>query len=83
MIQKIKVIEIKQPPKLNNPLIQQGIRDKAHAEVWAKKNGFTVVYFITSKQKAYGERLTANVATMAQEIEKASADLVAMAEAAA
>lgn len=79
---KINVIEVKEPPKLNNPLIQQGIRDKASAEAWAKKNGFAVVYFMSKKQKVYGERLRADVAEVAQQIEQASADLVEMAEAA-
>ena len=77
---KINVITVCQPPKLKNPLIQCGIRDKTTAEAWAKKNGFMVVYFMKNREKVYGERLRADVAQVAQGLEQASAELVALAE---
>lgn len=52
-----RVIEIKQPPTLDNPAILQGIRDVRSAQAWGEKNGYTIVYFIHRKQKVYAERV--------------------------
>lgn len=80
---KISVIEIKEAPRLEGPVvIQQGIRDKTSAENWGTKNGFTTVYFMPKKQRVYAARMLTRVDQMAQRIEQASADLVATAEAA-
>lgn len=65
-----KVIEIKEPPQLKKAAIQQGIRDKAAAENWGRKNGYTIVYFMPKKQKVYAERLTMRVDAQAKEIER-------------
>jgi hypothetical protein len=80
MKSKINVIPVKQAPKLNNPLIQRGIRDRAAAEAWAIKNGFTTVYFMKSQEKVYGEKLLADVAEVAKGIEAKSEQLVMFAE---
>jgi hypothetical protein len=81
--QRVNVVEIKDAPKLKYPaVIQQGIRDKASAEKWGMKNGFPTVYFMSKRQKVYAERLQTRVDHIAQAIEEASADLVAVAEAA-
>jgi hypothetical protein len=79
---KVNVVPVRQAPKLMQPLIQLGIRDKTAAEAWAVKNGFTTVYFIEGKQKVYGERVLARVDELAKDIEQASVELVEMAEAA-
>jgi len=77
---KTKVIEVKEAPKLNNPVILQGIRDKAAAETWGMKNGHSVVYFIAKKQRVYAERLHTRVDEQAKVIEKKAVQLLMFAE---
>lgn len=77
---QIKVIEVKEPPTMKNPAIQQGIRDKATAQSWGEKNGHTVVYFIAKKQRVYAERLLTKVDVQAGKIEQASVELTIQAE---
>jgi hypothetical protein len=79
---KVNVIEIKDPPKLNNPAMLSGIRDKKAAEAWGEKNGHSLVYFLVKRQRVYAERLLVRVDEKAAEIEQASVKLVNMAEAA-
>lgn len=78
--QKTKVIEVKEAPKMKNPVILQGIRDTASAQAWGEKNGHAVVYFIAKKQKVYADRLKTDVATQAAQIECQSQQLVMFAE---
>jgi hypothetical protein len=52
-----KVIEVKEAPQMSKPAIQQGIRDKAAAQNWGEKNGYSTVYFMARKQKVYAEKL--------------------------
>jgi hypothetical protein len=75
-----KVIEIKGMPALKNPAMLSGIRDRATAEAWGVKNGYSTVYFLSKRQRVYAEKLTARVNVVAQKIEQASADLVSVAE---
>ncbi|RPI95395.1 MAG: hypothetical protein EHM40_03335 [Chloroflexi bacterium] len=71
MKQAIKVIEVKEPPQLKSPAIQQGIRDKAAAQNWAEKNGYATVYFMARKQKVYAEKLPVKVGDQAKQLEMA------------
>jgi hypothetical protein len=80
--QKVQVMPVTEAPKLNNPAIQQGIRDSKAAEHWGEKNGHTVVYYMAKRQKVYAERLLTKVDLVAEKIEQASVELVEMAEAA-
>ena len=77
---KTKVIDVKEAPTLKNPFIQQGIRDAASATAWGEKNGHAVVYFLAKKQRVYAERLKADVAAVAKEIQQRSEQLVLFAE---
>lgn len=77
---KTKAIEVKEPPKLKNPFIQQGIRDLAAAKAWGEKNHHAFVYFIARKQRVYAERLLQKVDEQAQEIEQQSEQLLMFAE---
>lgn len=77
---KIKILEVKEAPKLKNPFIQQGIRDMTSARAWGEKNGHSVVYFIARKQRVYAERLLQKVDEQARAIERKSEQLVLFAE---
>lgn len=77
---KIKVIEIKEAPKLKSPVMLSGIRDKPAAQAWGEKNGYAIVYFNAKKQRVYAEKLMVRVDAQAKKIEKASANLVKAAE---
>ena len=58
MIKKpaVKVIPVKNAPKLINMQPQSGIRDAVAAEAWGLKQGYSVVYFMASREKVYAER---------------------------
>jgi ribosomal protein L37AE/L43A len=58
---KTKVVEVKTAPQLQVAAIQQGIRDKAAAENWGKRNRYPIVYFMARKQKVYAEKLRTKV----------------------
>lgn len=55
-----KVIDCKEPPALKNPVMLQGIRDRAAAQAWGEKNGYGMVYYMPKKQRVYAERLQTN-----------------------
>ena len=78
---KVNVIMAKDAPVLKNPEILQGIRDRAGAETWGMKNGFSTVYFIARKQRVYAERLLKRVDQQAKQIEMASKQLTLREEA--
>jgi hypothetical protein len=80
MNSKVKVIEVKEAPRLNAPAILSGIRDKNAAQAWGEKNGHATVYFLAKRQRVYAEKLLARVDVNAEEIETASAKLVVIAE---
>ena len=77
---QVKVIEVKQAPQLQVAAIQQGIRDKAAAQHWAEKNGYTTVYFMARKQKVYAEKLQVKVNDQAKQIERKSEEPVTQME---
>lgn len=80
MATKTKVIEVKETPKLKNPAMLSGIRDKTAAQSWGEKNGHAVVYFLAKRQRVYAEKLMVRVDEQAEQIEQASAELVSVAE---
>jgi hypothetical protein len=79
-VNKVKVVEVKAPPQMKNPAIQQGIRDKTAAESWGTKNGHAMVYYLSKKQRVYAERLKTRVDQVAERIEERSAQVVLFAE---
>ena len=79
---KTKVIDVKEPPKDILFVTQYGIADKDAAQRWGEKNGHAVVYFLSSKQRAYADHLQVRVDVKAEEIESKSEDLLHTAEAA-
>lgn len=80
MATKTKVIEVKETPKLKNPAMLSGIRDKNAAQSWGEKNGHATVYFLVKRQRVYAEKLMVRVDEQAEQIEQASAELVSVAE---
>lgn len=66
---KPQVILVNVPPQINNPFIQQGIRDKEAAEHLAVKHGYKIIYYLAKKQKVYAERIVP-VTAPNQELEK-------------
>jgi hypothetical protein len=77
---KTKVIDVKETPKLNALTMLSGIRDKTAAQAWGEKNHYPVVYFWTKRQRVYADKLQVRVDDAAAKIERASVDLVSMAE---
>ncbi len=77
---KTTVIEVKLPPTMRNPFIQQGIPDTNAARAWGERNGHAVVYFVAKKQKVYAERLLTSVDAKAEEIWLKSKDLLQVAK---
>ncbi len=67
-----KVIEVREVPQLKKPAIQQGIRDKAAAQNWGEKHGYSTVYFMARKQKVYAEKPQVKVDERAKKIEQDS-----------
>lgn len=76
MNKPVKVIDIKEPPQLQHPAIQQGIRDKVAAVNWGERNGYSTVYFMVRKQKVYAEKLQVKVDDQAKQIEAESQQLL-------
>lgn len=58
MKSNVKVHEVKEAPAIGKPEMQQGIRTREEAESWAKKNGYTVVYFFKKHERVYADRLS-------------------------
>lgn len=81
MLPKTKVIEVKETPQLKSPAMLSGIRDKNAAQAWGEKNNYAVVYFMAKRQRVYAEKLLVRVDDKAKQLEQASTELVAMAEA--
>lgn len=77
---KVQANVVTQVPQLTAPVFVSGIRDVPQAREWGEKHGYSVVYFLASKQRAYADRLATNVAEQAKQIERKSAALVVHAE---
>jgi hypothetical protein len=78
---KTKVIEVKELPVIKKIDFAFGVRDKAAAEMWGQKYGYSVVYYLTNRQRVYADKLQVRVDQQAEDIETASAELVAEAAA--
>jgi len=77
---KTKVIDVKEVPVLKKKDFAFGVRDRAAAELWGQKYGYTVVYYLSKRQRVYAEKLQVRVDEQAAEIEQVSIELVTMAE---
>lgn len=77
---KTRVVNVNFAPKLTNPEIVSGIRDRASAAAWGEKHNYDVVYFWERRHRAYADRLQVRVDAQAEIIEDQSAVLLDQAE---
>jgi hypothetical protein len=49
----VKVNEVKEAPEMLS-----GIRTKEAAESWARKNGYTIVYWFKKYERVYADKLS-------------------------
>lgn len=80
MINKIKVEVVKTAPKQFTDMLA-GIRTKEEAKNWGEKWGFTVVYFLPTRERVYAQRMR-KVSDQAKTLETKSVRLTAIAQAA-
>lgn len=76
---KIKIEVVKAPPKKFTDMLA-GIRTKEEAKNWGAKWGFTVVYFLPTRERVYAQRMQ-KVADQAKKLETKSVRLMANATA--
>jgi hypothetical protein len=61
-----KVVEVKGAPELKAPAMLSGIRDTQGAERWGERYGYATVYFWSSRQRVYAEKLLTHVEEKAE-----------------
>ena len=80
MKNRVNVQIVKFPPAIGKPQMMGGIRSKEEAASWAEKNGYTVVYFLQSRQRVYADKLSKQVDVLSQQVQSKSDHLVLSAE---
>ena len=80
MKKSVNVQIVKFPPAIGKPQMMGGIRSKEEAASWAEKNGYTVVYFLLSRQRVYADKLSKQVDVLSQQVQSKSDHLVLSAE---
>ncbi len=81
MNKKINVVVVKYAPAIGKPEMMGAIRSKEEAESWARKNGYSTVYFLQSRQRVYADKRTKAVDVLAKQVETKSNHLVQVSEA--
>lgn len=68
MLNKVKVNEVKEAPAIGKPEMMSGIRTKEAAESWARKNGYSAVYWFRKYERVYADKSEKQPASSGQQL---------------